>query len=97
MVKNFSLDLINNTILLIILPEKYNVEDLLDMKVKDDEISLIIDDNDIKNPIILNNFEEEVGKFIKHRKKIKNAKIYIINSEELKKRKKGISLLYEDD
>lgn len=95
---NFLLNLINNQILIITLPELFILSDLENMNVKNNSINFIFNKEKCINlksnsyELIINN--KDILNFLENKNSIKNSKIYIVDIEEIKKRNNGVHFLY---
>lgn len=95
---NFLLNLINNQILIITLPEMFVITDLINMEVKKSSIDFLFNDEKCEK-FKSNSYElfidnKNILTFLENKDSIKNSKIFIVDIEEVKKRNNGVHFLY---
>lgn len=95
---DFLLNLINNEIFIITLPEIFSITDLVDMVISENNIKFEFNQKkcthlkDNKFTLIPSN--EIFSKFLINKETIKNSKIFICDIDEIKKREKRIFYIY---
>lgn len=95
---DFLLNLINNEIFIITLPEIFSITDLVDMVINDNNIQFefnpkkCLNFKDNKFTLIPSN--ELISKFLINKESIKNSKVFICDIDEIKKREKRVFFIY---